>query len=349
MAFPMQPDASSGLALPWRRIALGFLLLVLGPILLLAGALRWMTVMPGESPSAEFVPAPAEAELAQRLQQHVQQLAQVIGVRSSQAPEGLLGARDYLKASVGSMGLALSALEFETESGTFENLELRLPGKDSNLPELLLCAHYDSYLDTVGADDNASGVAVLLEIARHFASGSSERGLRILFAANEELPFYRTDGMGSRVYAKAARAAGDELLAAVSLESLGTWKTEPGSQSYPFPLGLCYPDRGDFLAFVGDLNSHQLVRRSVAWFRENVSLPSEGVAAPEWLPGIGWSDHASFWEAGYRGMMVTTTAPFRNFNYHTEFDVPVELDYERMARCTIGLSQWVAEWIGASD
>jgi Zn-dependent M28 family amino/carboxypeptidase len=145
--------------------------------------------------------------------------------------------------------------------------------------------------------------------------------------------------MGSLVYARQCRQRNENIVAMLSLETIGYYSTAKGSQKYPFPVGLFYPSRGDFVAIVGNRANARLVRRCIASFRRQASFPSEGAALPGRLPGIDWSDHWSFWQAGYPGIMVTDTAPFRYPHYHTEQDTPDKLDYERLARVVAGLDK----------
>jgi len=168
----------------------------------------------------------------------------------------------------------------------------------------------------------------------------TEAGTSVLFA-NEEPPYFQHAGMGSLTHARASARRDDHIDAMLSLESLGYYAEAPGSQRYPWPIGLLYPDRADFVAFVGNVGSRALVREAIGTFRSAVSFPSEGAALPASIPGVGWSDHWSFWESGYRAVMVTDTAPYRNPNYHEPTDLPGTLDYQRLARVTIGLTHVV--------
>ena len=143
--------------------------------------------------------------------------------------------------------------------------------------------------------------------------------------------------MGSFVYAKRSRARRENIVAMISLESIGYFRDEEGSQKYPSGVGALYPPRGNFIAFVGNLGSRPLVRRACSVFRQNATVPSEGGTLPDALPGVGWSDQWSFWQHGYKAIMLTDTALFRNPNYHTPNDTPETLDYERLARVTDGM------------
>lgn len=155
---------------------------------------------------------------------------------------------------------------------------------------------------------------------------------------NEEPPLFQTAEMGSLIYAKACRAANDNIVAMLSLETIGYYRDEPDTQKYPPLIGGLFPSEGNFIAFVSNPSSRALLKRVVAIFREHAAFPSEGAALPSGVPGVGWSDHWAFWQVGYPALMVTDTAPFRNPNYHQPTDTPDTLDYDRMARVVDGLA-----------
>jgi Zn-dependent M28 family amino/carboxypeptidase len=218
-----------------------------------------------------------------------------------------------------------------------QNLEVELQGTTAPQEIIVLGAHYDSVAGTPGANDNASGVAALLEIARLLAGKSHTRTLRLVAFANEEPPFFLTDEMGSQVYAARSRQRGEQIKAMLALETIGYYTDQPGSQHYPFPYGWFYPDTGNFIGFVGNLSSWRLVRQALGAFRASTAFPSAGVAAPGWVMGVGWSDHGSFWKEGYPAIMITDTAFYRYRHYHAETDTPEKLDYPGLARVTRGL------------
>jgi Zn-dependent M28 family amino/carboxypeptidase len=204
-------------------------------------------------------------------------------------------------------------------------------------------AHYDSVAGTAGANDNASGVAALLELGRLLKKTKPERTVRLVAFVNEEPPWFQTEEMGSLVYARRAKKRGERIVAMLALETIGCYSDLPKSQHYPAPFNMFYPDTGNFIAFVGNLRSRSLLRRAIGTFRATTPFPSEGVAAPESISGIGWSDHWSFWQEGYPALMVTDTAPFRYLHYHESEDTPEKLDYERMARVVTGLGRVAME------
>jgi Zn-dependent M28 family amino/carboxypeptidase len=236
----------------------------------------------------------------------------------------------YIERAFRAQGLEFSVQEFVSGGRKVRNIEA---GKG----DIVVGAHYDTVPGSPGADDNASGVAVLLELA------AMRLPVRFVAFANEEPPYSFGPEMGSWAWAKRARERGDAIRAMYSLEMLGYYRDAPGSQHYPAPLGLFYPGRADFIAFVGDLGARGLVRRSIEAFRRTAKFPSEGVAAPAFIPGVTWSDHWSFRRHGYPAMMITDTAFYRYPHYHLPSDTPDKLDYERMARVTLGLAAMLRE------
>ncbi len=217
------------------------------------------------------------------------------------------------------------------------NLEVERKGTRRPQEIVIVGAHYDSAPGSPGADDNGSGVAALLALAARFARAGPGRTIRFVAFVNEEPPFFHTDQMGSLVYARELKSRRERVVAMYSLESLGYFTDEPGSQHYPAPFSLLYPSTGSFVGFVGNVGSMGLVRRAVKDFREVAKVASEGAAIPGFVIGVGWSDQWSFWREGYPGLMVTDTAAFRNPNYHTSDDKPGTLDYDRLALAVIGL------------
>jgi Zn-dependent M28 family amino/carboxypeptidase len=204
---------------------------------------------------------------------------------------------------------------------------------------IVVGAHYDTVPGSPGADDNASGVAALIELSRIL----SLEKIKFVAFANEELPYSHGEEMGSFVHAKRARERGERVSAMFSLEMLGCYSDAPGSQRYPPVIGWFYPDRANFIAFVGDLGARRLVKRAHALFRRHSDFPSQSLAAPAFVPGITRSDHWSFRRHGFPAMMVTDTAFNRYPHYHRATDTPEKLDYERMARVTLGLAGMLRE------
>lgn len=283
------------------------------------------------------------ADLPQRLRAHVDRLASEIGERNVWHPAGLAAAVAYLRDRFRAGGLVVREQSYECRGIAVCNVEATLPGTRLHDEVVLVGAHYDSVAGTVGANDNGSGVAGMLEIARHLAEAPAARRLRFVAFVNEEPPFFRTRMMGSLVYAREARRNRDDIKGMLSLETIGYYDDTPGSQRYPLPMGALYPDTGNFIGFVGNLRSAGLVRSAVSAFRRHSPFPAESAALPGWVPGVGWSDQWSFWRNGYRAIMVTDTAPFRYPWYHTSADTPGRIDYPRMAQVVSGLTATVRE------
>jgi hypothetical protein len=302
----------------------------------------YATAMPGASHRGPLPePSPEITSLAAALSAHVAMLSHTIGERRIDYGESLARAKDYVVSVVeplAELGHARVRLEDVGADGSHAmNVILELPGATSDL--VLVGAHYDSAPGTPGADDNASGVAAALELARRLSEHHFAKTIRFVLFANEEPPYFQNPGMGSLFHARGCRARGERIDAMFSLESLGYYSDAPGSQRYPWPVGLLYPDQGNFVGFVGNLGSRTLVRRAIAIFRESVRFPSEGTALPASIPGVGWSDHWAFWNFDYAAVMVTGTAIFRDPHYHKPTDTFANVDATRLARVTLGLEK----------
>jgi Zn-dependent M28 family amino/carboxypeptidase len=232
---------------------------------------------------------------------------------------------------------------YDIDSQKFENITAEMQGSTKPEEIIVIGAHYDSVLNSPGANDNGSGVAALLEIARLMKDLNPGRTVRLVAFANEEPPYFQTEQMGSRVYTRRAKERNENIVAMLSIETIGYYSDKAGSQSYPPLVGSMYPDTGNFIAFIGNLKSRSLVRSCVDAFRRTADFPSEGAVLPEWAPGVDWSDHWSFWQEGYPAVMVTDTAPFRYPHYHKTTDTPDKLDYDRMAIVVNGLVQAITE------
>jgi len=271
------------------------------------------------------------------LEAHVRELAGSIGERNIFKPRALEAAAEYIDRSWRKQGYDVTYQTYEARGVESANLEVNRPGTLRPEEILLIGAHYDSVAGSPGADDNASGVAALLELSRLFAAIEPEITIRFVAFVNEEPPFFYRGDMGSRVYARAARARGDQIRLMVSIESIGYFSDRPGSQRYPPLFRFFYPDQGNFLAFVSNLDSRRWLRPSVEAFEAHSDLPTESVAMFAWVPGIGWSDHLGFWKEGYAALMATDTALYRTPYYHTAEDTPEKLDYASLTGATEGL------------
>ncbi|MCO4782581.1 MAG: M28 family peptidase [Candidatus Cloacimonetes bacterium] len=209
--------------------------------------------------------------------------------------------------------------------------------KGVNSKTLVIGAHYDSVIGSPGADDNATGVAVLLELARLLKPFNLHHTIKFVAFVNEEPPYFQTKEMGSYVSAELSHRRGEDIIGMISLESLGFYSHEKNSQDYPFPLNLIYPTKGNFISFVGNRDSRSLVRDSIYAFRKTNALPSEGASLPSLIKEIGFSDQWSYWQFGYKALMLTDTAHLRNPHYHKDTDTIDKIDYKTMSRLTLGL------------
>lgn len=328
--------------LSWRSLSgLALLLGALGA-LVLAG-LIYSVHMPGKTHSGPLSPLSAqETVIRERLAAHVGVLAGDIGERHIWRYPALLAAADYIERTFAQLGYTPTGERFESGGRSVRNVLAELPGL--RMPEaiVLVGAHYDTVPGSPGANDNGSGVAALLELARLLAGQPLARTLRFVAFVNEESPFFATPEMGSVVHTQRARARGERIEAMLSLETIGHYTDAPGSQHYPFPLSAFYPDTASFVGFVGNLDSRRLVRAALRTFRATTAFPAEGAALPTWVTGAGWSDHWAFWQSGYPAIMVTDTAFYRYAHYHTAGDTPEQIDYDRTARVVAGLARVIA-------
>ncbi len=299
-----------------------------------------MMRMPGAShvgPLPEL--SEEERATAERLRADVAKLAGELGERNVLCFDALVAAADHMAKGFADAGYEVTREDYPIDARTFTNVVAERRGSDEII---VVGAHYDSALGSPGANDNASGAAALLELARRFAKRSPARTVRFVAFTNEEAYFQKPD-MGSLIHAQRTRERGDRVVAMFSLETLGYYSEEEGSQKYPELVSLFYPNKGNFVGFVGNYGSKRQVRETIAAFRRNATFPSEGAALPSVVPGVGWSDHWAFWQAGYPGVMVTDTAPYRFPHYHTPEDTPDKVDPERLARVITGLESALAE------
>lgn len=288
-----------------------------------------------------------EMELSKHLKQHVEELAGTIGEHNLFHEPGLRAAQRYLETIWQGYGYVVQKQEYKIGELPVANLEVELPGKGRPDEIIVVGAHYDSVLGSPGANDNGTGIATILEMARLLKDQPRERTLRLVAFVNEEPPYFQTPRMGSLVYAQRSRQRREKIVGMISVETIGFYSDAPHSQHYPFPFSLFYPNTGNFIGFVANTASRDLVRRSIGSFRQHTQFPSEGAAVPGWIQGIGWSDHWSFWQQGYPAIMITDTAPFRYPYYHTPQDTPDKVDFDRTARVVAGLARVVTDLAGA--
>lgn len=291
----------------------------------------------------------------QRLQAHVKALSEDLFGRSFDQPQQLQRAAQYIAAELVKVGVEVQRQSFEVDGQIYENLVARFGPAQSTAPLLVLGAHYDSALNensspapaahaaptrlthTPGADDNASGVAGLLELARLLAQRAPTQPVELVFYTLEEPPNFRTEFMGSYQHAKALKDSGRSVRLMLSVEMIGYYSDAPGSQHYPLAaLSWMYPDQANFIGLIGELKNFGVMKRTKALMRAAAdpvnALDVRSLNAPRFVHGVDFSDHLNYWNLGMPAIMVTDTSFMRNANYHQSTDTWDTLDYERMAQ-----------------
>ena len=286
--------------------------------------------------------------LEAELRSYVHDLAGTIGERNLFHPKELAAAADYIRAVLGRSGYQVKRHQYRVSGQACENLDAEILSQDHSDHIVLIGAHYDSVQGSPGANDNATGVAAMLALARAFARMQPSRTIRFVAFTNEEPPLFQSRHMGSRVYARTCHERGEHIVLMLSLETIGYYSDEPGSQAYPFPFSFFYPSTANFIAFVSNMDNAPWVKRLLEAFRRHARFPSEGGALWEWVPGVAWSDHWSFWQEGYPAVMITDTAPNRYPHYHTSTDTPDKVDFARMARVVSGLERVIADVLNSA-
>lgn len=271
-----------------------------------------------------------------RLRAHVRMLSETFHPRDYVHPENLERAAAYIADELEKAGGRVESQPFRVDGRDYRNVIARFGPEEGE--RLIIGAHYDAVRGTPGADDNASGVAGLLELAGLLGAEPPPIRVDLVAFTLEEPPHFRTESMGSAVHARALKKAGVRVRAMLSLEMLGTYSDAPDSQDYPLDvLRLRYPDTGNFIGVVGIPGDGGLTDTVARAMRAGSPLPVESLNAPKVVTGVDLSDHASFWDQGYRAVMVTDTAFMRNPRYHTSEDTWDTLDYERMAQAVQGV------------
>jgi hypothetical protein len=308
--------------------------------------------MPGKNVSTAGPLSPDEIALREELRANVQKLAGEIGERNMWHYAKLNAAADFIEDSFSRIGLRARRDTYEIGGQPCHNIEAEIPGNGPDI--IVIGAHYDSVFGSPGANDNGTGAAAVLALAKRFATRETEQSppptpnktLRFVAFVNEEPPYFLSGEMGSQVYARRCKERGDKISAMISLETIGYFSDAPNSQTYPSPgLGLFYPQVGNFIGFVSNVKSRALLRRVITLFRKHAKIPSEGASLPAFIPGVSWSDQWSFWQHGYPAIMVTDTALFRYPYYHSSNDTPDKLDYDRFALVVSGIEKTIDELV----
>ena len=314
------------------------LLVVLILLLLLIGSWFWVTqpLLSAARPNPEGTVDPA------RLQAHVRKLSVELSPRDESHIENLDRVAAYIRDEFSQTTTLVSEQPYRVQGKSYRNVIAQF-GPESE-ERIVVGAHYDVAGPLPGADDNASGVAGLIEFARLLGRQQPPMRVELVAFSLEEPPYFRTTGMGSSVHAESLRKQNIRVRAMFSLEMIGCFSDAPNSQHFPVGvLSAFYPSTGNFIAVVGRLSDWSLVRRTKATMRNASPLPVYSINAPTFVPGIDFSDQLNYWHAGYSAVMITDTAFFRNRNYHTAQDTEEKLDYKRMAMVVEGVYAAVTE------
>ena len=279
-------------------------------------------------------------QIITNLERHIAVLSKDIGERNLILYQTLERAVNYIKDEFKDYGYQPEEHIYYLENKPFKNIIATKKGKNLSRKIIIVCAHYDSVIGSPGADDNASGVAGLLELSRILFKDNLDKTVKLIAFTNEEPPLYLSSSMGSFRYVREAKKRGEDIEGALCLESIGFYSDNNKSQNYPFGLSPFYPDKANFIAMVSNLASGGLLKRIIKEFKRVSAFPVEYLSAPEILaPAIGFSDNWSFWRFGYKAVMITDTAFYRNPYYHTSQDTLEKLNYKYMAEVITGLDR----------
>lgn len=286
---------------------------------------------------SRYVVAAAKVDEA-RLLGHVKTLSVKLSPRSVENPRNLNMAADYIRDELTSYGIEVTEQSYDVAGQQFRNIVARFGPKDTKVPLLIFGAHYDSHDKTPGADDNASGVAGLLELSRLLQQYPPTRPIEVVAYSTEEPPHFGSENMGSAHHAVLLSKDLKQVDLMIGIEMIGYFSDEPNSQRYPDPtLAKIYPHTGNFIAVVGRIRETFVARDIAKLLRYPSNLPVESFNAPEGFPGLDLSDHRNYWSQGIPAVMVTDTAYMRNKNYHKAGDTFDTLDYKRMSQVVSGL------------
>ncbi|MGK7875210.1 MAG: M28 family peptidase [Xenococcaceae cyanobacterium] len=283
-----------------------------------------------------------------KLKNHVRILSNQYHPKNWREIENLNRAAEYIYSHFKKSGARTSFQEYKIGVDIYKNV-IGIYGPPSN-KRIIIGAHYDTNEDTPGADDNASGVAALIELGYLLGKEKLTKEIELVAYTLEEPPFFGTKNMGSAIHAKSLHSQGIKVQFMISLETIGYFSDEKNSQLYPIPLlKLFYPNKGDFIALVGDLRQRSIVRQMKKYMKGSSDLPVYSINAPSFVPGIDYSDHRNYWEYGIDAFMITDTAFYRNLEYHQKGDTADRLDYERLSKVVVQVFEGVIGIIKAEQ
>jgi len=273
------------------------------------------------------------------LAQHTRILSEQLIPRNSDNPKKLLTVAKYIEKNLSHSSSNVSLRYFDVKDRNYANVIARY-GPESN-EVIIIGAHYDAYSEFPGADDNASGIAGLIELGKLIKTLDLKNRIELVAYSLEEPPNFATPNMGSALHAREFRQKNKKVKIMISLEMIGYFSDGENSQSYPLKLlELIYPNKGNFIAVIDQVfsNKAQGIKSAI---NQNTDLPAYSINAPAFIPGIDFSDHRNYWANGYPAVMVTDTSFYRNHNYHTVNDTFDRLDYEKMAKVVYGIYKYV--------
>ncbi|MEM9479994.1 MAG: M28 family peptidase [Verrucomicrobiota bacterium] len=274
------------------------------------------------------------------LRDYVETLALKIGPRHVGEYGKLQSAAIWIQSMLGesNFGYQIEKQTYEAAGKDVHNIIVEIPGQDRPEEIIVVGAHYDSIPDCPAANDNGSGVAAMLALARGFFGSINERTIRFVAFVNEEPPFFKTEKMGSLVYAQRCKARDENIVGMLSLETIGYYTDAPDSQEIPAGIpSTDYPTTGNFIAFVTRPEDAEFLRTASSAFEQTVDFPIISAPLPETVPGVSFSDQWSFWQAGYPAVMVTDTAMLRYEHYHQPTDTPDRLNYPAFTEVVRGV------------
>lgn len=333
--------------LPW--ISLGIILAGLFLLFTITFTTWWLFMPERDKSDTEPFSDHKVLELASALEEDVRYLSEEIGERNMHRSGTMAITADWIETRMEEKGYNAQRENYRLSRGVYsgqtaDHIIAELPGTDQPDEILIIGAHYDTVPGSPGANDNGSAVASLLSLAGYFLDKPQRITIRFVAFANEEPPFFKTEDMGSYAYARELSDRGENVVAMVSMDGLGFYSDEPGSQSYPLPgIGWIYPNRANFIAFVTRFSDLSLMKRSLKAFRKTSELPAEGVALPGLVPGTDWSDHWSFWQHDIPAFLITDTLPYRDPYYHTAQDLAENIDFKKLTLLNFGLRSVVKE------
>jgi Zn-dependent M28 family amino/carboxypeptidase len=269
-----------------------------------------------------------------KLEFHVRMLSETFHSRNWSNISNLHATADYIARALERTGARVEEQVYLIDSIPFRNISA-LYGP-TNTPRIIVGAHYDSHGVTPGADDNASGVAGLIELGVLLGKQATNRAIELVAYTHEEPPYFGTVHMGSAHHAAGVALRNEDIIGVIVLEMIGYFSDRRFSQSYPSLLlhGI-YPHRGNFIAVVGRWDQGAWIKKVKAGMKGTTALPVHSIRAPASIPGIDFSDHRNYWPHGYQAVMLTDTAFYRNKSYHTTNDTPDRLDYQRLSDVVI--------------